>query len=101
MYRKMRDCPTLHLDTAKLYEQLVVRKDVDVNEHERLSNFTLGHKLNKETALLLLSTVHSHRQIFNNGQNSYRKMSVKQSQSAVKRSSLLLLIHYIFRFELH
>jgi hypothetical protein len=26
-------------------EQLVVRKDMDVNEHERLSNFTLGHKL--------------------------------------------------------
>jgi hypothetical protein len=26
-------------------EQLVVRKDIDVNEHERLSNFTLRHKL--------------------------------------------------------
>ena len=25
-------------------EQLVVRKDMDVNEHERLSNITLGHK---------------------------------------------------------
>ena len=29
----------------KVKEQLVVRKDMDVNEHERLSNFTLGHKL--------------------------------------------------------
>ena len=26
-------------------EQLVVRKDVDVNEHERLSNITLRHKV--------------------------------------------------------
>ena len=26
-------------------EQLVVRNDLDVNEHERLSNFTLRHKL--------------------------------------------------------
>jgi hypothetical protein len=26
-------------------EQLVVRKEMDVKEHERLSNFTLRHKL--------------------------------------------------------
>jgi hypothetical protein len=41
----MRDYPTLHLDTIKVKEQLVVRKDIDVNEHERLSNITLRHKL--------------------------------------------------------
>jgi hypothetical protein len=29
----------------KVKEQLVVRKDIDVNEHERLSNITLKHKL--------------------------------------------------------
>ena len=29
----------------KVNEQLVVRNDLDVNEHERLSNFTLRHKL--------------------------------------------------------
>ena len=29
----------------KVKEQLVLRKDMDVNEHERLSNFTLRHKL--------------------------------------------------------
>jgi hypothetical protein len=41
-----RDYPTLHLDTQiKVKEQLVVRKDIDVNEHERLSNITLRHKL--------------------------------------------------------
>ena len=69
----MRDYPTLHLDTnksketagskegygckwtwetiqhytwtqIKVKEQLVVRKDMDVNEHGRLSNITPGHK---------------------------------------------------------
>jgi len=29
----------------KIEEQLVVRNDMDVNEHERLSNITLRHKL--------------------------------------------------------
>ena len=29
----------------KVKEQLVVRKDLDVNEHERLSNIKLRHKL--------------------------------------------------------
>ena len=29
----------------KVKEQLVVRKDMDVNEHERLSNITVRHKL--------------------------------------------------------
>ena len=37
----MRDYPTIHLDKIKVKEQLVVRKDMDVNEHERLSNITL------------------------------------------------------------
>jgi hypothetical protein len=29
----------------KVMEQLVVRKDMDVNEHEKLSNITLRHTL--------------------------------------------------------
>ena len=37
----MRDFLTLHLDINKVKEQLVVRKDMDVNEHERRSNFML------------------------------------------------------------
>jgi hypothetical protein len=41
----MRDYPTLHLDTNKVKEQLVVRNDMDVNEHERLSHITLRYKL--------------------------------------------------------
>ena len=65
----MRDYPTLQLDTSKgtacskkgygctwtwetiqhyteiqVKEQLVVRKDMDVHEHERLSNITLRYK---------------------------------------------------------
>jgi hypothetical protein len=38
----MRDYPILHLDTN------LVRKDMDVNEHERLSNLTLIHKFSKK-----------------------------------------------------
>jgi len=42
----MRDYPTLYTRTQiKVKEQLVVRKDMDVNENERLSSITLGHKL--------------------------------------------------------
>jgi hypothetical protein len=36
--------------TTKVKEQRVVRKVMDVNEHERLSNITLISKLNKGTA---------------------------------------------------
>jgi hypothetical protein len=39
----MRDYPTLYLDT-NVEEQLVVRKDMDVHGHERLSNITPRHK---------------------------------------------------------
>jgi hypothetical protein len=62
MYMNMKDYTTLHSDTdwskrtwetiqhytqtqIEVKEQLVVRKDVDVNEHERLSNTTLRHRL--------------------------------------------------------
>ena len=41
----MRDYPTLHLNTIKVKEQLAVRKDMDVNIYERLSNITLRYKL--------------------------------------------------------
>ena len=39
----MRDYLTLHIDTIIVKEQLVVRNGMDVNEHERLSNFTPRH----------------------------------------------------------
>ena len=76
----MRDYPTLHSDThsskgtacckkeygckwtwetiqhytsteIKVKEQVVVRKNMDVNEHERLSDFTLRHKLKYSNSL--------------------------------------------------
>jgi hypothetical protein len=37
--------PTLHIDTKSVKEQLIVRKVMDVNVHERLFNITLIHKL--------------------------------------------------------
>jgi hypothetical protein len=40
--KNMRDYQTLHLLTQiKVKKQLVVRKDMNVNKHERLSNITL------------------------------------------------------------
>ena len=41
----MREYQTYTLTQIKVKEQLVVRKYMDVNEHERISNTTLGHKL--------------------------------------------------------
>jgi hypothetical protein len=38
----MRDYPILHLYTN------LERKNMDINEHERLSNFTLIHKFSKK-----------------------------------------------------
>jgi hypothetical protein len=38
----MRDYPILHLYTN------LVRKDMDINEHERLSNLVLLHKFSKK-----------------------------------------------------
>ena len=41
----MRDFQHYTQTQIKVKEQLVVRKDMDVNEHERLSNITLRHTL--------------------------------------------------------
>jgi hypothetical protein len=41
-------CLSVMLDNQ---EQLVVRKDMDVNEHERLSNITLRHTLKSSNSL--------------------------------------------------
>ena len=40
----MRDYQILTWTQIKVKEQLVVRKDMDVNEHERLSNLTACSK---------------------------------------------------------
>ena len=40
----MRDYPILHLETQiKVKEQLVIRNDIDVHEHERLPNINFSH----------------------------------------------------------
>ena len=41
----MRDYPTSLWTRNKVKEQHVIRTDMDVNKHERLSNITLGHEL--------------------------------------------------------
>ena len=58
---------------------LLVRKDMDVNEHERLSNCT--HKTQtKERNRDCIAVLHfSHCRVFNNEHKSYPKMSVKRA----------------------
>ena len=54
--------------------------DMDVNEHERLSNITLKTQIQeKEQLSYCRSTFHSHSKVFNNENNSYLKMSVKRT----------------------
>ena len=40
-----RDYPVYTYIQSKVKEQFVVRKDMDVDEHERLSSFTLIYKV--------------------------------------------------------
>jgi hypothetical protein len=49
----------------KLKEQLVVRKDMDVNEHERLSNITLRHKLKEQLVVRKDKNVNEHERLSN------------------------------------
>jgi hypothetical protein len=61
-----------------LVDNLLERKDMDVNEHERLFNITLRHKLNKGSRLLLLFYISlSQYVVFNNEYSSFPKVSEK------------------------
>jgi hypothetical protein len=51
MYMDTRNYPTLHLDT-NVQEQLVVRKDMDVHGHAKLSNITLRYHVHPYPFLL-------------------------------------------------
>ena len=62
---------------VSIYFHLLFRKDKDVYEHERLSNFTLRHKVN-EQPFYCCSTFHSHNRVFYNENTSYPIMSVKR-----------------------
>ena len=42
----------LNLSSGEMYLR-VMRKDMDVNEHESLSNFTLRHKLKSRNTIVL------------------------------------------------
>jgi hypothetical protein len=51
----MRYYPTLHLVSTRVKEneQIVVRKDMGVNEHERLSNITLSTRVKEKEQLVV------------------------------------------------
>ena len=53
-------------------EHIVGRKDIDLNEHERLSNINLEHKLTRLLLFYISVTV------FNNEHKSYPNMRVKR-----------------------
>ena len=55
----------------------LVRKDIDVNEHDKSSNLILKQIKEKLQTLYCRSAFHSHSRVFNNDHNSYPKMSVK------------------------
>jgi hypothetical protein len=48
---------------------VLVRTDTDIDEHERLSNISLLHKL-REQCFYCCSTLHRHSRTFNNEQKS-------------------------------
>jgi len=58
------------------HSTVLVRKDINVYEYKKLSNFTLRHKVEKD-CFYCCSTFHSHSRVFNHEQNSHSKMSVK------------------------
>jgi hypothetical protein len=60
---------------TKVKEQRLASNDIDVNEHERLSNIT--QNLGKEQCFNYSSSFHNHRRIFNNEHNSYHTMNGK------------------------
>jgi hypothetical protein len=60
---------------------------MDVNEHERLSNFTLRNILKvREQRFYYCSTLHSHSMVFNNEFITCSKMSEKASSLHLSRT---------------
>lgn len=72
---------------------LLVRTDMDQNEHEKLSN-TLEQKLKKMNLAFCCSTLHSHNRIFNNGHNSYPKNECEACSRAVPINFNYQLTHF-------
>ena len=63
----MRDYPTLHLKTQiKVKEQLVVRKDMDVNEHETIKHYTQTYiKVKEQLVVRKDMDVNKHERLSN------------------------------------
>jgi hypothetical protein len=57
----------------KVKERHLARNDMDVNDHEILSNIT--QNLGKEQCFNCSTSFHNHRRIFNNEHNSYHTMN--------------------------
>jgi hypothetical protein len=58
--------------------QKLVKMDMDVNEHERLSNITLKTQIQvKEQCFYGCSAFNSHSGIYNNEQNSYPSIKIQ------------------------
>ena len=62
----MRDYPSYPQTHFKVKEQLVVRKDIDVNEHERLSGDTQTHtKIKEQLVVRKVMHVREHERLSN------------------------------------
>jgi hypothetical protein len=76
----------------------LVRKNMDVNGHERLLSFTNRHKF-KQMNIAFIPVQHfSHIRVFNNEQNSYTKMS--ETCLSLQSSGTLDLRHIWASFSL-
>jgi hypothetical protein len=85
------------LDQHSYY--ILVRKNIDVNEHDILSNITLTHNQVKEQRFYCCSAseFHSHSMVFNKQHNSYPKMSMKRPLdciSIVQQSIVCICLIY-------
>ena len=67
------------------YKYPTMRMDMDVNEYERLSNFTLRLTV-KEQRFYRCSAFHRHSRNFNNERKSQPKMGVKRLQFYLNES---------------
>jgi hypothetical protein len=74
----------------KVKEQLLVRKDMDVNEHERLTNITLRYKIKVKEQLVVRIDILSHYKLFLYS-NFISKCNVSQSLMFIY---IYILSHY-------
>ena len=62
-----------------IFHSVISKKDMDFNEHERLSNITLKTQIKvKVQRGYWFATLHSDSSVFNNEHSSYPNMCVKR-----------------------